>query len=773
MPERFIVSRGTLRWDRFMNSVIVFGGIGIVVAVFGIFAFILLEITPLFQKARIEAKTHVPLAAPKSAVVGLDEWSQMPFSYAGGDKVNFRAVDGTTPVAVATGLPAGSVVSATRFDAQHGRILLGTETGEAGFLTVTFGSAQEAAGARVITPEVKLEPLQSLTSPPMPGRVLDVDYADSGDRKLYAAVQALADGKTALLTMTLRQKKSLMGKGKVAVDRRDDLTPLLGGAHPAHVLVPGTADSLLVLTQEHELIYLYLKDNAWELRQRFKPFDGAPVGTVDFLFGDVSVVSTDTTGQVRIHSLYNAPGGTSRTFGLTQEFKPLDSGATYYQASRRNKSFIVGNGKEVALCYATTGDVRKKIEIPFQATAVAIDSKAEHLGLLDGEGSLHLYEVSDPHPEASFQAFFGKVWYEGYSKPGYEWQSTSGTDDFEPKFSLIPLIVGSLKGTLFALLFAIPVALLAAVYTSQFLDPGMKRIVKPAMEMMASLPSVVLGFLAALWLAPLIENRVPSMILLILAIPLSAVILGSLWGRLPIHTRNRLPKGGEYMLLAPMLALLGWAGWQLGPWLEQVCFVATMPDGTQVADFRLWWPQFSGLPFEQRNGLVVGLVVGFAVIPVIFTIAEDALSSVPPSLTSASEALGASRWQVVRTVVLPIASAGIFSAVMIGLGRAVGETMIVVMATGNTAIFDPENRWLLGDPGIGGGMFPLADHWNPFNGMRTLSANIAVELPEAAEGSTHFRTLFLCAFLLFGMTFVLNTAAEVLRHKLREKFKIV
>ena len=141
---------------------------------------------------------------------------------------------------------------------------------------------------------------------------------------------------------------------------------------------------------------------------------------------------------------------------------------------------------------------------------------------------------------------------------------------------------------------------------------------------------------------------------------------------MPLKLRNRLPKGSEYLLIAPVMLGLGLLGWHLGPELERLIFVATLPDGSQVADFRLWWPQFTGLPYDQRNCLVVGFMMGFAVIPVIFTIAEDALSNVPPALTSASEALGASRWQVVRTVVLPIASAGIFSALMFGFGRAVG-----------------------------------------------------------------------------------------------------
>jgi len=143
--------------------------------------------------------------------------------------------------------------------------------------------------------------------------------------------------------------------------------------------------------------------------------------------------------------------------------------------------------------------------------------------------------------------------------------------------------------------------------------------------------------------------------------------------------------------------------------------------------------------------------MGFAVIPIIFTIAEDALSSVPAPLRSASLALGASRWQTTLRIIIPTASAGIFSAVMIGLGRAVGETMIVVMATGNTPITS----------------------FNIFSGMRTLSANIAVELPEAPVHSTLYRTLFLGAMMLFLMTFLVNTFAELLRQHLREKYKTV
>jgi phosphate transport system permease protein len=165
-------------------------------------------------------------------------------------------------------------------------------------------------------------------------------------------------------------------------------------------------------------------------------------------------------------------------------------------------------------------------------------------------------------------------------------------------------------------------------------------------------------------------------------------------------------------------------------------------------DLRTWLSNEAGISYDQRNALVVGCAMGFAVIPTIFSIAEDAVFGVPKSLSDGSLALGATPWQTLLFVILPTASPGIFSALMIGLGRAVGETMIVLMATGNTPIMD----------------------WNLFEGMRTLAANIAVEMPESEVNSSHYRILFLAALVLFLFTFVVNTGAELIRQRLREKY---
>ncbi len=164
-------------------------------------------------------------------------------------------------------------------------------------------------------------------------------------------------------------------------------------------------------------------------------------------------------------------------------------------------------------------------------------------------------------------------------------------------------------------------------------------------------------------------------------------------------------------------------------------------------DFRFWVFDVFGLPYDQRNSLIVGIAMGFAVIPVVFSISEDALSSVPRDQIAGALALGATRWQTVRGVVIPAAMPGILSSVMMGVGRAVGETMIVLMATGNTPVMD----------------------FSIFNGFRALSANIAVEMPEAPVGGTLYRVLFVAALLLFAFTFLLNTLGEWIRATMQRR----
>jgi phosphate transport system permease protein len=346
--------------------------------------------------------------------------------------------------------------------------------------------------------------------------------------------------------------------------------------------------------------------------------------------------------------------------------------------------------------------------------------------LIERAGSWQTLRLDNPWPDVTWRNFWQKIWYENYPGPDWIWQSSAAGDSYQAKFSLMPMVMGTLKAASLALLFATPLALAAAMYTAWFMAPGLRRWVKPAIEMMGALPSVVVGLIAGIWLAPHIGQALVGVLLLPLTLAGTLLLCGVFSARLPPRWRQ---PGREVLILLPLLLLVT----LLTLWLPTLL----IPDAGD------WLPHY-----EQRNLLVAALAMGFALVPLIFTLSEDALFSVPAALGQGSLALGATPWQTLTRVVLPGASAGIFAALMIGLGRAVGETMILLMATGNT----PQSE---------GGLF---------SGLRALSANIAIEMPEAAAGSAHYRVLFLSALMLLLFTLVINTVAELIRQRLRQRY---
>ena len=755
--ENFGTAKSTLLIDRTMTWFITIGGMGVIIAVLGIFVFILSQILPLFQGASIQSLRTVATGVSDAKVMGVDEWTALPMLVGGDGTLSFIDLEGERGTfQVKPSFSEERTFSAYAYDQQIQRVVYATTQGEFALVDVNYEPMYDG-DTRTIVAKPEAGEFRALGRPGVP--ITQVAYGDSGTQKLVAALQDV-EGKPQVHAALLEQKQTLLGSGETVLKATYDLTPLLSGTPQMIGVTPQTANSVVVATTAGQVLYFYFEagEDVEEvvLRQVFTPFqdlEQSGIASMEFVFGGVSLMVTSTEGESRIFSLFVPPDGNTRLFGETKTLERLPGAPTFYAGSLRNKAFLIGTPSWLELRFSTTANTRVQLDLPYEVSLARLSGKYDHVLTLDTGGDLHVYRLDDPHPEAGLKALFGKVWYEGGQRPAYTWQSTGATDDFEPKLSMMPLIFGTLKGTLYAMVFAVPLALLAAMYTSQFLHPKLRTVVKPTMEIMASLPSVILGFLAALWLAPILETRVLSFVLVVILMPTVAVLMGYAWSSIPSDVTSRYVKPGyEFVAVFPLLAVAAYAAWLLGPVVEGLLFVVTdAATGQRVSDFRLWWVETTGLSFEQRNSLVVGLIMGFAVIPIIFTIAEDALSNVPPELKAGSLALGASRWQTAIRIVLPTASAGIFSAMMIGLGRAVGETMIVLMATGNTPIVD----------------------WNIFSGMRTLSANIAVELPEAPQFGTLYRTLFLGAMLLFLMTFLINTLAELLRQHLREKYRTV
>lgn len=737
----------TVLIDRLMNLFIKSGGIIVILAVLGIFFFILSQVLPLFQKAKVTFVEKIPLPAQNYQVLGTDEWGELPFFLTQDGTLTFFDVH-TKQIKNTNKIKSLNQFSAFSYQPKTKTIVLATDNHQFKLVTIHYEALFENQ-RRVLRPEFQESDFFSLGDSRYRVMATSVSVAS----RLQVASLAVHNQKHLVSLASLDKTQTLMGDSQIQLQKVIDLTPFIT-EEPQDLFLNDSGESLIVTTKLGGVYYFEITDQNVALKQFFKPFKNLEIkniATAGFLFGGVSIIFTNTTGENRVFSLYRQEGQEIRLFGQTKEFPSLGETPHLSLANQRNKSFLLAAKNRTSLRYSTTSAIRWEDTLPFEPTLAVINEKNTKMFFVDTQNTLQVYDLNDPHPEAGWATFFGKIWYEGFSQPEFFWQSTGGSDSFETKLSLVPLLIGTFKGTLYAMLFSVPIGLMAAIYTSQFLSQRMRAVVKPTMEIMASFPSVILGFIGALWLAPLLEDKVPGFFCMLILSPLVLYAFGYAWSYAESKKLIKGKVGFEFLISMPLLLVVAWLSFELGPVVEKVFFTVTDPHSQKtVADFRLWWGEFAGKNFEQRNALIVGFVMGFAVIPIIFTIAEDALSSVPLGIKSASLALGASRWQTTKWVVLPTAAAGIFSALMVGLGRAVGETMIVVMATGNTPIMD----------------------WDMFSGMRTLSANLAVELPEAPHFSTLYRTLFFGALLLFLMTFVLNTLAEILRQHFREKYKI-
>ena len=728
--------------DRWASRLVVVGGIIIIACILAILFVIAAEVYPLFKAPTstfvgsygAAGAGHQP--APGDAI-GVDEYREIAYVLTTGGSLDFLALKGgqAAPAVAVQGLGGATVTSVAALG--KSRLVLGTSDGRSIPLDMKFDvtfkdgkrtvtAAPGFGEATVLDPEKK-RAVRRLAS----------GGADAG------SVTVAQVGPADLAIQSVIERKALVG-GTRREESLQSFAPELSGEITALTL-DSRAEDLFIGTSQGQVLRYDLKDPASPklievVAVASKP--GSLVTALGFLLGDRTLIVGDQAGGVSSWQIVPPPSGGEKRLTRTYQFAPHGAPVVAVTASKRDKAFATADRSGIVhISYGTSGQtlLSFKAERPGLQALVFAPKNDAVLGA-DGQGVVALWQVDNPHPEVTLKTLFGKIWYEGYSQPAWVWQSTGGTDDFESKMSLTPLIFGTAKGTLYALLFAVPMALLAALYVSEFMHPSVKAYVKPVVEIMAALPSVVLGFLAGLWLAPVLEPIVPGLFLMPLVLPIVILVAYCFWCLVPLAVRGRFKTGTEAFLLIPVVVLGVWLAFALGGLAESLLM---------QGNYRGWILSALGLTYDQRNSLVVGVAMGFAVIPIIFTIAEDSLANVPGHLRAGSLALGATRWQTAMRIVLPTGSPGIFSAIMIGLGRAVGETMIVLMATGNTPIMD----------------------WNIFSGFRALSANIAVELPEAPDGGTLYRVLFLSALLLFCMTFVLNTAAELVRLRLRRKYR--
>ena len=717
------------------------GGIGVIVAIALIFFYLLTMVMPLFKPPAMEegAVYEVPAASPTDSTAHLlvDEQLEIGVRYTtSGRVVFFHPADGRVIaeqrlVPVEYGAP-------TAFAAGDGRLVAyGLADGRVMVFKLAF-DVSYPNDVRRITPRIERPLGEAPLAVDADGRSL-ARIAIQGDEDATTVAALVPGGDLVLASFTAEE--SLMGDDEVEVEVERATLPL-EDLRADYLLLDKMQRILYVAARDGSLAVV-TRDGDGELRvlQRLRLLeDGVELSALAFLTGDISLLVGDSRG--RISQWFPVRDGGDRAVLTRIRSFSLGAPVRAIASELRRKGFLAAAADGRVGLYHTTAErtlLKRPVAQGHALGRAVMAPRANAMLVEDDAGRVHFWRIDNEHPEISWSALWGKVWYESYPEPAYVWQSSSASNDFEPKISLTPLTFGTIKAAFYAMLFAIPLGIMGAIYTAYFMAPRMRQLVKPSIEIMEALPTVILGFLAGLWLAPLLESNLVGVFAVILLLPPGVLLFAWCWQQLPAALRQRIPDGWDAALLVPVVLLIAALAWFAGPLVEYWLFAGNLPG---------WLSHELGIDFDQRNSLVVGLAMGFAVIPTIFSLAEDAIFSVPRHLRNGSLALGATQWQTLVRVVLLTASPGIFAAVMIGFGRAVGETMIVLMATGNTPVMD----------------------FSIFQGMRTLSANIAVEMPESEVGSTHYRVLFLAALVLFLFTFLFNTVGEIVRQRLRRKY---
>ena len=731
-PDNFHVWRR--RKDQLASKVIGLGGFVVIAAVLLILFYLMYVVTPLFLPAKI-SQTSLNGSADwlnnNTAFLSLEEQQQVAFRITRKGSAEFFSLDGLILIESAEIKKAGPNVAVVAADQGYsGLVAVAFEDGRVSLLGNHY-STDFSAGIELR----KIIP------------ILDFPYG-AGQRELMPGGGitglALSDNETELLLAAAGSG------GRVRLERNLKQENFLSGEVNLESSVKnldvGFEIAAITISNDHRWLYLgdesgrihFISTSTMQEVQVVQVSDTA-ITSMSMLLGGISVLAGDADGNVT--QLFPVRDGDNQySLEMIRRFDGHQAAVTRIIPEQRRKGFMtVDADSNLSIYHSTAGEMVLSEKLSGQPAALALAPRASGLLVLYSDSPAEFIGIDNEHPEVSFASLWSKVWYENYSEPEYVWQSSASSNEFEPKFSLTPLAFGTLKAALYAMLFALPLALMGAAYTAYFMSPALRRMVKPAIEIMAALPTVILGFLAGLWFAPFLEENLAGVLSMMLVIPAGLLLFAWFWTRAAQSTRNLVKEGWEPVLLLPVLVILGFVS---------IEFVGPLQDLFFEGDLRTWLSREAGISYDQRNAMVVGCAMGFAVIPTIFSIAEDAIYGVPKSLSDGSLALGATPWQTLVRVILPTASPGMFSAVMIGLGRAVGETMIVLMATGNTPIMD----------------------WNLFEGMRTLAANIAVEMPESAMNSSHYRILFLAALVLFMFTFVVNTGAELIRQRLREKY---
>ena len=580
------------------TSIITIGGIGVIAAVFLVFVFLASVVVPLVGRSRLEPAVSQsgsgqgPAAFPAAVdrFVLVDEFRVAAAELTDGGRTlrHFR---------IDPGVPDGMLLEEVPlFDRQPTSLTYSDDGGwlAAGFADGTFrlgqvlfetaffedgdvpaglhglaegevGVLDDASIQRTPIGQLRLQRLQAhIQDPVASGHAGSVLLIDQTVRSVGPVIAMVTDDGVMRISAVTRRRNILTGRVTATVRGGSAAIPDFGRAVPlSRVLVSGNADAVYVLWQDGAFVRFdtrNLREPAVAERGDLLRDDGARLTVARFLLGRDTVLIGDSRGLVRTWFRVRDEDAATSDGLLLVNAHTFDgpggpAAVTGIGSSSRKRMIVVGYGDGSVRSFYVTSNAFLAEARPFAGvpiTAVTLSPRDDAIAAVTDRG-FALLALDSPHPEATVRSIFTKVWYEGNRDPAHVWQSSSGTDTFEAKYGLVPLIFGTIKATIYSMLFGVPLALLAAIYTSEFLHGRLRARIKPIIEMMASLPSVVLGFLAGLVFAPIAERAVPMILVAFLMIPLTCLAGGYLFQLLPDRTAIILSR---YRILFVLLGAL-------------------------------------------------------------------------------------------------------------------------------------------------------------------------------------------------------------------------
>ncbi|KJU84319.1 phosphate ABC transporter permease, partial [Candidatus Magnetobacterium bavaricum] len=446
--------------DKTATAVITFGGVAVILSIIAIMFFIVYEVYPLWRAPKAALTRKIDAISPKVLAAGVEEYMEVAYVITSKASVDFLSLkNGNVLKSVALEKSAGKEIASVTSLQGNEQYSIGTADGYVVPVKIVVESSFDTGGQRVLEPTVTEGEPELIAGAPIKQSIAVTSEEDS---RAIAAITAKGE---VMLNMH-KQKRSLLDEGATETFKHD-FTADLKGDIPTAIVIDQRIENVYVGTQGGLLYHWDVRDASAPVPMRVASVtDKSAITALGLLVGQRSLIVGRKSGSVSVWfqvnqeqpaAEKNQDGGGQKQLTQIHVFEPHTAAVVMLVPTKRNRSFLsVDTGGNIILRHSPTTKTLLRLNagnVPLSAITYA--SRGDGVVAVNGRAAMYAWDIDVSHPEVTINALFGKVWYEGYDHPEYSWQSSGSGDDFEPKLSLVPLIFGTLKGTLYAMLFAV------------------------------------------------------------------------------------------------------------------------------------------------------------------------------------------------------------------------------------------------------------------------------------------------------------------------------